>query len=205
MPSNSKPCHNCRRRRLRCDRSWPTCHKCAVSGQECLGYGKVFIWTQGIDAQGNLKPSPSRRTPLGGPLSSGSASTFSSAANSYFPPFSDPVSGRRPDSGAENQAHDALVRERRPAPGGVRQASGRRPSPPLKGKRGDSTMSAAPEPTKDAASSLNKEAVLEHGKWRPPALGSLTDPLFQDLDRNSRYYLAHCKRQPSSETARLAG
>lgn len=205
MPSNSKPCHNCRRRRLRCDRSWPTCHKCAVSGQECLGYGKVFIWTQGIDAQGNLKPSPSRRTPLGGPPSSGSASTFTSAANSYFPPFSDPVSGRRPDSGPENQAHDALVRERRPTPGGVRQASGRRPSPPLKGKRGDSTMSAAPEPTKDAASSPNQEAVPEHGKWRPPALGSLTDPLFQDLDRNSRYYLAHCKRQPSSETARLAG
>ncbi|KKO98116.1 hypothetical protein THAR02_09778 [Trichoderma harzianum] len=191
MPSNSKPCHNCRRRRLRCDRSWPTCHKCAVSGQECLGYGKVFIWTQGIDAQGNLKPSPSRRTPLGGPLSSGSASTFSSAANSYFPPFSDPVSGRRPDPGPENQAHDALVRERRPTPGGVRQASGRRPSPPLKGKRGDSMMSAAPELTKDAASSPNQEAVPEHGKWRPPALGSLTDPLFQDLDRNSRYYLAH--------------
>lgn len=25
-----------------------------------------------------------------------------------------------------------------------------------------------------------------------PRPGSLTDPLFQDLDRNSRYYLAHC-------------
>jgi hypothetical protein len=27
--------------------------------------------------------------------------------------------------------------------------------------------------------------------WPSPA--ALTDPLFQDLDRTSRYYLAHCK------------
>ncbi|KAM3506473.1 hypothetical protein MY10362_002339 [Beauveria mimosiformis] len=61
MPQNNKPCHNCRRRRLRCDRSWPTCHKCTSTGQECLGYGKVYVWTEGIDAQGKVKPSPGVR------------------------------------------------------------------------------------------------------------------------------------------------
>lgn len=203
MPGTSKPCHNCRRRRLRCDRSWPTCHKCAVSGQECLGYGKVFVWTQAIDARGNLKPSPSRRTPLGGPLSSSSGPTFSSATNSYFPPFSDPVSGRRPDTGPGNQAHDAFVRDGGSVPGGVQQAFVRRPSP-LNGTRGNATMSAAPEPAKDAASSSNQMALPGHRKWMPPALGSLTDPLFQDLDRNSRYYLAHCKRLPNPETAQIS-
>lgn len=30
--------------------------------------------------------------------------------------------------------------------------------------------------------------------WQRP--GALTDPLFQDLDRNSRYYLAHCSWRP---------
>ncbi|PHH59275.1 hypothetical protein CDD81_3511 [Ophiocordyceps australis] len=55
MPSISKPCHNCRRRRLRCDRSWPSCHKCAGSGQECLGYGRVFVWAQTLHAHGVLK------------------------------------------------------------------------------------------------------------------------------------------------------
>ncbi|KAH6608389.1 hypothetical protein Trco_001735 [Trichoderma cornu-damae] len=193
MPSNGKPCHNCRRRRLRCDRSWPTCHKCAVSGQECLGYGKVFIWTQAIDAHGNLKPSPSRRTPLGGPLSSGAGPASSSSANNsyYFLPFPDPASGRRPGIGPGNQAHDAFAGKGRPILGGAKQAAGRRPSPPLAGSRGDAAMSATPEPTKDAASSQGQEVLPEHRKWRPPALGSLTDPLFQDLDRNSRYYLAH--------------
>jgi hypothetical protein len=41
-----QPCHNCRRRRVRCDRSWPGCYKCAVAGQDCLGYGKLIIWTE---------------------------------------------------------------------------------------------------------------------------------------------------------------
>lgn len=106
-PSITKPCHNCRRRRLRCDRSWPTCHKCAVSGQDCLGYGKVFVWTQGIDAQGNVNPPPGRRV-------------------------------------TEEVAE--------PLPG---------------------------LPT----------SLVE---WSARS-STLTDPLFQDLDRSSRYYLAHCR------------
>ncbi|KAI0836867.1 fungal-specific transcription factor domain-containing protein [Hypoxylon sp. FL0890] len=39
-----KVCHNCRARRLRCDRSIPECHKCTSTGQECLGYGKLYKW-----------------------------------------------------------------------------------------------------------------------------------------------------------------
>ena len=50
----SKPCHNCRRKRLRCDRSVPVCHKCVKTGQECLGYGKLFIWNQGVASRGKM-------------------------------------------------------------------------------------------------------------------------------------------------------
>ncbi|KAI1805614.1 fungal-specific transcription factor domain-containing protein [Daldinia bambusicola] len=39
-----KACHNCRSRRLRCDRSVPVCYKCTSTGQECLGYGKLYKW-----------------------------------------------------------------------------------------------------------------------------------------------------------------
>jgi hypothetical protein len=49
-----KSCHNCRRRRLRCDRSTPTCNKCAAMGQECLGYGKLFIWTHSVASRGKM-------------------------------------------------------------------------------------------------------------------------------------------------------
>lgn len=43
----TKPCHNCRRRRLKCDKSVPVCQKCLSSGTECLGYGKLYLWRNG--------------------------------------------------------------------------------------------------------------------------------------------------------------
>ncbi|RWA03536.1 hypothetical protein EKO27_g11571 [Xylaria grammica] len=42
--NEQKPCHNCRKRRLRCDRSVPACYKCTKTGQTCLGYGKLYRW-----------------------------------------------------------------------------------------------------------------------------------------------------------------
>ena len=50
----SKPCHNCRRRRLRCDRSIPECHKCVSKGEKCLGYGNLIRWTNAVALRGNL-------------------------------------------------------------------------------------------------------------------------------------------------------
>lgn len=50
----SKPCYNCRRRRLRCDRSRPTCRKCWTSGEECLGYGTVLRWANAPAVRGKL-------------------------------------------------------------------------------------------------------------------------------------------------------
>lgn len=53
-PLVTERCHNCRRRRLRCDRSVPSCQKCIKAGQECLGYGKLFRWNQGIASRGKM-------------------------------------------------------------------------------------------------------------------------------------------------------
>lgn len=50
----AKACHNCRRKRWKCDRSLPVCHKCLSSGSECLGYGKLFIWNQGVASRGKM-------------------------------------------------------------------------------------------------------------------------------------------------------
>ncbi|KAF1729878.1 Acriflavine sensitivity control protein acr-2 [Beauveria bassiana] len=91
MPQN-KPCHNCRRRRLRCDRSWPTCNKCATTGQECLGYGKVYVWTEGIDAQGKVKPSPGVRRAAHGE-NHGVAGHPSLVLHSGPPPLPPPAMG----------------------------------------------------------------------------------------------------------------
>lgn len=50
----NKRCHNCRRQRLRCDRSYPHCNKCVLAGKECLGYGQLFRWTGAIASRGKL-------------------------------------------------------------------------------------------------------------------------------------------------------
>jgi hypothetical protein len=50
----TKKCHNCRRQRLRCDRSYPHCNKCILAGKECLGYGQLFRWTGAVASRGKL-------------------------------------------------------------------------------------------------------------------------------------------------------
>lgn len=49
-----KACHNCRRRRRRCDRSQPVCRKCTSNGEECLGYGNLFRWTNAVASRGRM-------------------------------------------------------------------------------------------------------------------------------------------------------
>ncbi|WZH43334.1 fungal-specific transcription factor domain-containing protein [Fusarium acuminatum] len=54
VPVAKKACHSCRRARLRCDRSIPHCSKCASRGVECLGYGRLFLWTGSVATRGKL-------------------------------------------------------------------------------------------------------------------------------------------------------
>lgn len=52
--TNPNGCHNCRRKRFRCDGSIPSCRKCKSLGQECLGYGTIWRWTDSIASRGKL-------------------------------------------------------------------------------------------------------------------------------------------------------
>lgn len=169
MPTNNKPCHNCRRRRLRCDRSWPSCNKCLIAGQECLGYGKVFVWTQAMDSDGNMKPSSStRRTP---------ADEYHGVAGHKRlvlhggPPLQTAHDGRPPPpppAPPPSHAHDGAARKH------LRTQS----------DRDAETLSAATPQGTPPSSQTHQD---------PSPAGHLTDPVFQDLDQNSRRYLAHCK------------
>lgn len=119
-----KVCHNCRRRRLRCDKSWPSCHKCTSNGITCLGYGKLYSFADSQSA-----PSPTE------------------AAFPRLPPSQ----SQHQESGGGGGPSSALV----PA---------------------NNNLVATPTPSFMSAPS--------------PAL---TDPLFQEIDANSRIYLDHCK------------
>lgn len=47
-------CHNCRRQRLKCDRSMPSCEKCTTRRQECLGHGRLLRWEMGVASRGKM-------------------------------------------------------------------------------------------------------------------------------------------------------
>jgi hypothetical protein len=49
-------CWTCRRRRWKCDRTLPSCRKCATAEQHCLGYAKErpLRWTNSVASRGKL-------------------------------------------------------------------------------------------------------------------------------------------------------
>lgn len=182
-PSTAKPCHNCRRRRLRCDRSWPTCHKCAVTGQECLGYGKVFVWTQGIDSQGNVNPSSARRA-ASDDNNNGSANENGGGGHEgephgqpgSFPAQNQPGLGMGLPDQSDQHPLARLVQQ-------VQQQAQERAQ--------EQAQQTEMEGLEQSAQPMQMPPSSTEPAMSWPRPGSLTDPLFQDLDRNSRYYLAH--------------
>ncbi|RDK36542.1 hypothetical protein M752DRAFT_287713 [Aspergillus phoenicis ATCC 13157] len=52
--SADKDCPKCRTRRIKCDRSVPTCRKCTTRGFSCPGYGLILRWNQGVASRGRL-------------------------------------------------------------------------------------------------------------------------------------------------------
>ncbi|KEF59058.1 uncharacterized protein A1O9_03901 [Exophiala aquamarina CBS 119918] len=53
-PRAGKDCRSCNRRRIKCDRSLPTCKKCALKDLQCPGYGLRIQWGQGVASRGKL-------------------------------------------------------------------------------------------------------------------------------------------------------
>ncbi|OAL24490.1 hypothetical protein AYO20_10648 [Fonsecaea nubica] len=53
-PRALKDCRTCNRRRIRCDRSLPTCKKCALKDLTCPGYGLRIQFGQGVASRGKL-------------------------------------------------------------------------------------------------------------------------------------------------------
>lgn len=102
--TNPNGCHNCRRKRFRCDGSVPSCRKCISLGKECLGYGKLWRWTASVASRGKLSgkkiplhkdnsdhPSSTSQTDI--EASRLTINTDSQGRSSEFPPDLDLVDG----------------------------------------------------------------------------------------------------------------
>ncbi|KAM3515737.1 hypothetical protein MY11210_000715 [Beauveria gryllotalpidicola] len=110
----TKPCHNCRRQRLRCDRSYPHCNKCINAGKECLGYGKLFRWTGAVASRGKLAGrTSSAPVPAGGTAMTASSVSFASPGHSpkqagYTPDRSSPETHNSPPTPPPDASPDKM-------------------------------------------------------------------------------------------------
>ncbi|PTB64727.1 hypothetical protein BBK36DRAFT_1123192 [Trichoderma citrinoviride] len=169
----TKPCHNCRRQRLRCDRSYPHCNKCAAAGKECLGYGKLFRWTGAIASRGKLAGRTSSA-----PLEAGAAEEAEAEAGS----------GSEGNDVKDAATSPSLLPFRR-ASSAVSVASSSPGSPtwPVSPRR-PATALALNRPFVPASPTgfLSHPAshIANRSISRTPV-----DPLFQDLNPSHRFYL----------------
>lgn len=163
----TKPCHNCRRQRLRCDRSYPHCNKCAASGKECLGYGKLFRWTGAIASRGKL---------------AGRTSSAPVAAGNEYENDRDAELEPEPEIDAEVEA-EALPPALAVAKLRSKRSSSMSPRVSILSWNGyhGRRMSAG------------AEAPLPRSPdMKPSSPWVLADPLFQDLNQSDRFYLNYC-------------
>lgn len=186
----NNPCHNCRRRRLRCDRSRPSCNKCSASGRECLGYDKLFVWTPcagtGVGPKGTLGTS----TPPAATTPSAVVATTGAGAGVGADASRGPAAGR---CSSQVETRSATSSSASSSPGTLRGDAG-----------GFSVVSFTGVETRGghhAASARCLNVGHAEGPEReaePTAAAmirmqtTLTDPLFKDLDQVSRRYLSHC-------------
>ncbi|RXG44578.1 hypothetical protein VDGE_05342 [Verticillium dahliae] len=159
----TKACHNCRRRRLRCDRSYPSCHKCTTAGHECLGYGKLYKWADGVASRGKLAGKSSAACLL----SSSVAPHRASSSVTALPSNSSSLLRHANKGGTAARSHAASAPSafhEDPDPGHVVDTQLCRRSPP---------------------------ATPGHAHGVPSTPWVLVDPIFQDIDQPYRYYLSY--------------
>ncbi|KAL8308284.1 hypothetical protein RB593_006550 [Gaeumannomyces tritici] len=147
-------CHNCRRRRLVCDRALPTCRKCVVVGQECLGYGKLFIFTDSVASRGRRAGQTSFAPPPHPPAVAAGARRARLSLSSS--PVAASASSSPPSVPISSPSSCELVPSR----------------------HGSASRSLSPEPWGPGLEGL--DGLTLH---------SLVDPVTQDFDTATRYYM----------------
>lgn len=189
METPIKACHNCRRRRVRCDSSVPVCQKCAKAGQECLGYGKLFIWNQGVASRGKMMGKTFQdmgRSAMKRPKNANNSSTR-------------PTNPKRATEFVANASRTEATK----FPIIQRSGSGSSSSIAVsamytlpQGQPQSMALSRLPSsrpvhfPALDVQGDVDEDDPVEISVHRV-----LVDPLYQDLDASSRYYISYCKLQ----------
>lgn len=204
-PVADKPCHNCRRRRLRCDRLVPHCSKCEAKGVECLGYGQLFQWTGAVASRGKLagqQSSAALYTPARGSAAARSRASISSASSLSS---GSPASSSSPSAASPSIPPSSPAAYLAPSLPEVREveelSSEDNADTPDAESEFDFAHDHATTTTTSVASCDTTQLVCTTTTTSDHALALeaststpwvLVDPLYQDITSNHRQYLAYC-------------
>jgi hypothetical protein len=210
-PVADKPCHNCRRRRLRCDRQLPHCAKCDAKGVECLGYSQIFQWTGAVASRGRLAGqqssaalySPARPSTARSRASLSSVSSLSSNSPASSSSASSVASPSVPSSSpafiAPSLSQVEEVTETSEAESGSEIDLFNDIVNNVDDENDDEDDAATPL----ASGDTQLVCTTIHNQNHPLASETstpwvLVDPLYQDITSNHRQYLAYCKLPKTS-------
>lgn len=164
MSFADKACHNCRRKRLRCDRSVPQCVKCSTAGRQCLGYGNLLRWTGAVASRGRLAGQTSFAPPPAALPGAGQ------------PPR--PFAGSSPVAEWTYSGQTSALAVALPAAA---------PRPEDAAFSYDARMQLVARLASDDGGDDDGDVEAElSSPW------VLTDPLYQDMNYSSRHYLNYC-------------
>ncbi|KAF5024215.1 hypothetical protein F66182_3729 [Fusarium sp. NRRL 66182] len=196
-PVADKPCHNCRGRRLRCDRLLPHCAKCEAKGVECLGYAQIFQWTGAVASRGRLagqQSSAALYTPAR-PATARSRAYLSSASSLSS---TSPASSSDASSSASPSVQSLSPAFVAPSLSQVEEVT-ENPEPESEDELGLVNNDIAHEFDDDATpvASCDTQLVCTTNNHHHPLASEtstpwvLVDPLYQDITSNHRQYLAY--------------
>ncbi|KAG9500239.1 hypothetical protein J7337_008712 [Fusarium musae] len=210
-PVADKPCHNCRRRRLRCDRQLPHCAKCDAKGVECLGYSQIFQWTGAVASRGRLAGqqssaalySPARPSTARSRASLSSVSSLSSNSPASTSSASSVASPSVPSSSpafiAPSLSQVEEVTETSDAESGTEIDLFIDIDNNVDDENEDEDDAATPLASRDT----QLVCTTIHNQNHPLASETstpwvLVDPLYQDITSNHRQYLAYSYDVPDN-------
>lgn len=193
-PAMTKGCYTCRRRRIVCDNGLPTCRKCRDAGKECLGYQKPLVWVKGGVA--------SRGKMMG--LSFDDVMDRNSNRGTKKRPLEGDSSGPEQQSERQLEKRPEKQPEQRPEPSescneGNNQGNNQNNNNGNNDKFWTGTDDSWNDTLQPLPRNYNGDGTLMHVRAIPSGhvdhslSRPLVDPLFQDLSRLSRFYIAHCK------------
>jgi hypothetical protein len=190
-----KGCYTCRRRRIKCDNGLPSCQKCQKTGRECLGYQKPLVWVKGVASRGKmmgLNFDDVTESSNGKSTQNWEGETNAlQLASTPNPPVDEDVSSPLAESRCPLNGDGSLIPRETSQGTNCPLSCSREGALRIKHEF-SAFMSIGPFNLKHRKLMAPVDADDQE---RLPPLRGFVDPLFQDLDYLSRFYISYC-RQP---------